>query len=740
MPKSLPTRALREQPDLEQLKRQAKELLNAFRANDPAAVTEVQTHYHGADPGTFALHDAQLALARAYGFGSWPKLKAYVDGVTVARLRDAVTAGDVKQVQAMLAVRPELARMDMSENDEHQALHYAVLARNAELVRLLIRTGANPRKGIYPHRDATTALTLAVERGYDDIAGVIREEEKQSGKTLHFDNSPPPIPPGMMEAARRGDQDAIIPVLEANPWMRTPHFQHPLMTPLHSAVAMLMDRVALWLLDHGADVNARVDDGPSPLEIVGCSVPSHIATQDRVAAVAAMLRNRGAEMTPRAAVAYGETEWLQMRHSEGKLAHGLPRNQGYRGLLEMAVTHGRPEILKLLLGFGLDPDEVLPMGDTGEFLRFGPLRKCLEINRIDMAETLLAHGATLIPRAAVALRKGDWLRAQHAAGKLENSIGDEGGLLSCAVRNNLPDMLALLLELGLDPDERVRVEGMEEVVFASGGALHHCASTGKLAMAEMLLARGADPNLHVYAAGPPMFKAYEAKDAAMVALLEKFGAVVDASTAGILRLVDKARALLDDDAAGRLKQGTHAPGCPLVEELLFYAADGGEPDIVRMALERIDWPSEDARWHSMLVRNLGNHEEPDRRRHVECFRLILDRCDPSIRGKFGRTILHDLAADWPHPSPGPEERVELANLVLDRNPRLDIRDHLLKSTPLGWACRWGRTELVQLLLDRGADPVEPTAESWATPRAWAEKRRHSAIVNLLGDRSQRSSV
>ena len=33
---------------------------------------------------------------------------------------------------------------------------------------------------------------------------------------------------------------------------------------------------------------------------------------------------------------------------------------------------------------------------------------------------------------------------------------------------------------------------------------------------------------------------------------------------------------------------------------------------------------------------------------------------------------------------------------------------------LGWACRWGRIELVKLLLDRGADPVEAEAEPWAT--------------------------
>ena len=76
MNRSLPTRKLREHPDLDQLKRQAKELLDAFSAGDTAAVAEVKAHYHDANPFTFALHDAQLVLARAYGFDSWPKLKA----------------------------------------------------------------------------------------------------------------------------------------------------------------------------------------------------------------------------------------------------------------------------------------------------------------------------------------------------------------------------------------------------------------------------------------------------------------------------------------------------------------------------------------------------------------------------------------------------------------------------------------------------------------------------------------
>ena len=76
----VPTRSLSAKPDLAQLKRQARELLENFAGGDAAAAAEVHAHFQGARAGSFALHEAQLVLARAYGFPSWPKLKAYVDG------------------------------------------------------------------------------------------------------------------------------------------------------------------------------------------------------------------------------------------------------------------------------------------------------------------------------------------------------------------------------------------------------------------------------------------------------------------------------------------------------------------------------------------------------------------------------------------------------------------------------------------------------------------------------------
>ena len=75
--------------------------------------------------------------------------------------------------------------------------------------------------------------------------------------------------------------------------------------------------------------------------------------------------------------------------------------------------------------------------------------------------------------------------------------------------------------------------------------------------------------------------------------------------------------------------------------------------------------------------------------------------------------------------------VELASLLLDAGARMDNRDDLLKSTPLGWACRWGRLGLVQLFIERGADPIEAGAEPWARPRAWAERMKHDAVLAVL---------
>jgi len=80
---------------------------------------------------------------------------------------------------------------------------------------------------------------------------------------------------------------------------------------------------------------------------------------------------------------------------------------------------------------------------------------------------------------------------------------------------------------------------------------------------------------------------------------------------------------------------------------------------------------------------------------------------------------------------GEKEHLPYAEMLLDAGARTDIRDDLLKSTALGWACRWGRVHFVKLLLQRGADPVETDAEPWATPMAWAQKMKHENVLRVL---------
>ena len=738
------TRSLPDRPDLHQLKRQAKELLAAFRAGNPDAVSEVGSHYRGADVATFALHDAQLVLARAYGFESWPRLKAFVDGATVSRLIEAVRAGETARVETMLQARPEIINMvvggDLAASDEHRALHHAVFARDTAMVRLLMAHGADARIGIYPHRVPTTALAIATERGYDEIAAIIREAEAHRGNVnrRYASASTPPPPPEFTAALNSGDERALIAFLESSPLLR----ERPELinrgpdgtTLLHLAAARLMPEAARWALSHGADVNARSGSGFTPIDMLGRWPTGH--PHDRLEELNDLLLRHGAEPTAFWAVAMNRGDWLRARHAEGRLTNPV---SDVGGLVTFAVRLDRPEMLRLLLDLGFDPDE---RPDPAEPLG-KPLEYCLRDKRLALAELLLQRGATLSASTAVALGKADWIRAQHAAGTLAHPAHGDG-LLTAAVEHGRLDMLQLLLDLGFDAEERRRVVGGDEVYESRGVPLARAAAKGNLAMAQLLLDHGADPNGTGEGSGPPMSLAYRRQDRAMLDLLTRAGGVVSAGTAAYHGDVAIARLRIEEEDAGRLPPGAVSPGRTVAEDLLD--GDCGEPEIIRMALARIDWPPDDPRWYGALrgPRAFWSYVpwiesplwQPRRSGYLESFRLILARCHANVRGSLGRTILHDVMAMGFHDGASgwitEEEALAFAVTLLDAGARTDVLDELLKSTPLGWACRWGRVPIVKELLRRGVDPIEPDAEPWATPRAWAEKMGHREIVEVLG--------
>jgi ankyrin repeat protein len=543
MKQKLSIRRMRQHPDLEQLKRQSKELLAAFRAADTAAVNEITAFYDDPQPATFALHDAQLVIARSYGFDSWPKLKAYVDGVTIRRLVEAVSNGDIERVRAMLKARPELANMAVSYGDEHRAIHYAAMHRQPEITRLLMRKGANARAGIDPHRDATSAWTLARERGYDDIVAIIEDEENRKAKTAH--------------------ESTIAPAMELD--------------------------------------NAE-----------------------------------------RTAVANGDLQWLRSSLAEDKLANQVR-----------------------------------------------------------------------------------W---------------SDGGLLTVAVRNNRPEVLQFLLdECKFDPDERVSGGEGDWVAYSQGHPLWNAAAMGLSEIANLLLDRGANPNVHVDSSGSPVHSAYSHKQWKMVDLLRARGGFVTADTAALYRETELARQILADEERGTFPRNITLTEGSLVEDLLRFGGDGGATEIVRMALARVDWPRTDVRWFRMLAAPLSfwhhipwlqaGNKELDRNGYLECFRLVLGACDANIVGSFGRTILHEIAAmgDWITE----DEVIAFGRAALEAGARSGGRDDILKSTPLGWACRWGRIKLVRLLMEHGAVLEEKDAESWAQPLAWARKMGHNEIISML---------
>ena len=618
-------RRLPDQPNLEHLRKQAKELLEQFRANESTAVAEVQRFERTPDPSHFALSDAQRVLARAYGFESWPKLKAFVDGATIARFSDAVKAGDMAQVRSMLASRPELVGMDRSGNDEHRGLHYAVLSRNAPMVKLLMEAGADARKGIWPNRDATSALTLARDREYSDIVAIIEEEEQLRREEMSCPNATvSPVQDQISAAILAGDTATAMRLLEEDRSL-IQACDRSGASPLHIAAQVADVGLAKWLLERRANAHKRDMTDSTALDRAARSAGPRNDYAQRFPALAQLLLDHGAEFTIPAAVALGDAERVRV----------------------------------------------------------------------------------IIAADPAALRR-----------TLRN-----GGLLSLAVNHHQLEMVELLLDLGADVDERVMLEELEEPTLSWGAPLWYAALGNQLEIARVLLDRGADPNSNVYASGWPLSNAWNHEDGAVKRLLLERGARPQPHTVAANHDVAEARRLLEDN-----------PSEHLVGELLWSAADHGCPEIVALALAHIQLPLNDPTSHWVLMQPIrGAGGDPAKNEgHFASLDLILrEGVDPNV-ARMGATTLHFTAA---RDGLDGVSRARFAAMLLDRGARLDLRDDLLKSTPLGWACRWGRLEMAEVLIARGALVEESDAEPWATPVAWAKKMNHSQILTLLAGNS-----
>lgn len=87
------------------------------------------------------------------------------------------------------------------------------------------------------------------------------------------------------------------------------------------------------------------------------------------------------------------------------------------------------------------------------------------------------------------------------------------------------------------------------------------------------------------------------------------------------------------------------------------------------------------------------------------------------------TILHDMAQ---------KGDIAKAELLLKYGACINPVEKEYQSTPLGLAARWGQTEMVKYLLEKGADRNKCGAP-WSTPLAWAKAKGHTEIEKLLSD-------
>jgi hypothetical protein len=359
-------------PNLDQLKHQAKDLLRAIRADDPAALAELGKHHPKAiEPATAKLADAQLTLARSYGLPAWPRL------VTACRMTDAIWRGDAKTVRDLIRKNPRLLHeaarglpdsnwgppmsyaanvgqdgiivmlREMGAEDLQHAFDRACLQGQLETARRLHAMGARVVPGLVmgpcetlndaglallfelgasladEHHDrlAPVALILQTYSRYPD--GKHRCLDLVAGRGIQLPDTPP-------MAVHRGRIDLLEAHLRLDPRLLHRTFSHEEIYPpalgcsadhsfglhgtpldgttlLHLCVDFDEIEIARWLIEQGANVNARaaVDadgfGGHTPL--FGCVVSqAYLCGRQQDAAFARLLLDHGADPNARASL------------------------------------------------------------------------------------------------------------------------------------------------------------------------------------------------------------------------------------------------------------------------------------------------------------------------------------------------------------------------------------------------------------------------------------------------------
>ena len=387
------------------------------------------------------------------------------------------------------------------------------------------------------------------------------------------------------------------------------------------------------------------------------------------------------------------------------------RNESGGTPLHLAVSSRANKVVELLLERGANPEARYDNGIASEASGYAPLN----FEAIDLALwknnfwSALSDGestARLLlkvpPDVVIAAALGDENFVRQCD-DLNFSRPSGKRALSAAVDFGHKSIAQFLLENGIDPN------GPEGPNAPKGAALYAAAKAGDIDVVKLLLTYGADPTAYIDASGSA---AFIAKTPAIRALLMEKGAKLDVfdlcwlnEDEEVLKLVADNPSLADNPGGVCLFAAVCTKG---KSDLLTQLIDAGArtPKVVTSC-------------RSYLLEN------------PQMLTKLLDEggMDVNLPNWLHATPLHDLCGRDSKGRPRPA-RIDAAKILMEHGANLEAIDDVYQSTPLAWAARTNLPDMVQLLLSKGASTTTASAP-WATPLAWAQRRGHHQIADLL---------
>lgn len=322
-------------------------------------------------------------------------------------------------------------------------------------------------------------------------------------------------------AVATGNTPLIERLLAANPRLATTPGGSLTWEPiLYLAYARLNPQadgvaIAKLLLEHGANANARFDDGWGNAFTVLTGVigegegdrPPHPQARQ----LAELLIERGADPFDKQAlyntsitrddIGWLEFLWARCEHN-GRLASWADRYANIGGstpvnaldyLLGNAVAYNHLQRAAWLLAHGANPNA--PHAYSSRPLR----EEALIYGHEDMATLLVAHGASELPLGPEAAFQAACMRLDADAARALSTAHPEylrnAQPMLTAARMGRSDIVQLLLDLGMDVD--VADETQQR-------GLHNAAGNGAVEVARLLLAHGADVDRPTTRYGGPL--------------------------------------------------------------------------------------------------------------------------------------------------------------------------------------------------------------------------------------------